>query len=216
MKAAILGCVLCLAPASRAFAGSPNDLPAPGRPAPAEADATAFWDDSFFVIPFEVGLTSLSFPQGMSVNLDKIRNNPNFVNETEIHYSCLGLYLPLGSRRKLLVGASLDIDSDILDSTTVSSLLEYSCGPSLIYFPFGRIGEGFYTRADLGFAHVELGGDGGNGVGAQAGFGYLFRPLLDFRPLVGCTYAVKGLTQGDAGVLAGAYQAVSVDLGCIF
>ena len=195
------------------------DDPAPVAPAKAPRP---FWAKSWYVDVFDLGVAAGSYPSTMEAKLDAAGALPA-ATRGRIEVNVLGLYWPLGAKRDLLVGGMWDSTGDGVTQGNKSwSLYRELYALSTLYFPFGKIGDQFFLRGDLGVVQSDYSGQefaqaqNGWGAGLKVGIGYAVPLGNTVRPMLNFDYAYDNVFQGDPGMDLGTYQGINFDIGVLW
>ncbi len=144
-----------------------------------------------------IGFPSYNRPKDIieTVNHLKGHNYDLFYN-----VDLFGTYFPLSS--SLIVGGIINLTEDFAaiegDNFDEIAIIMIQASSSAMYFPGGRIGQGFFIRVDTGIARIRI--DSGRdaedlgdwGIGILGGIGYSF-PLTDggTRLLFAANFALR-------------------------
>ena len=181
-----------------------------------------FWAKGWYLDLIELGVAAGSYPTSMESKLNAASGLPG-VSTGRVDVNMLGLYWPVGAKRDLLLGGMMESTGHIVSQGNQSWSLDRELYAfSTLYFPFGRIGDNFFLRGDIGLVDARYASpefaqaQNGTGVGFKVGIGYAV-PLGRFvRPLLNFGYGLQTIGDGDPGMDLGVYQGIDFDVGVLW
>lgn len=189
-------------------------------PRPPDQAPRQFWQKGWYLDLIDLGFTELSYPAATAQSIREIRAAYGGGSGGQLSLNYLGFYWPVGARRNLLLGFTINALADpVVDGGAEQEswqLNQYIYAFSSLYFPFGRIGDGLYVVGNVGPAAAVQDGYSASGLGLLAGGGYMIPLGNSVRPRVELAYSVKSLSSGSPYFASGIYQALSLDFGLMW